>query len=133
SVQGVRFSPDGQIVVSVSNDGAVIVWDPATAQPIERLLGHEVDVHGLALSRDGRTLFTSSLDGAIFKWDLGTTRRFGVPFSTPGITVHHTEDDYVQPPLAVSPTGSEFAVRARTSSVQLDDTHAGAELASIRV
>ena len=133
SVQDVRFSPDGRIVVSVSNDGAVIVWDPATAQPLERLLGHEVDVHGLALSRDGRTLFTSSLDGAIFEWDLGTMRRFGVPFSTPGITVHDTEDDYVQPPLAVSPTGSEFAVRARTSSVRLNDTRSGAELASIRV
>ena len=133
SVQDVRFSPDGRIVVSVSNDGAVIVWDPATAQPLERLIGHEVDVHGLALSRDGRTLFTSSLDGAIFEWDLGTTRRFGVPFSTPGITVHDTEDDYVQPPLAVSPTGSQFAVRARTSSVRLNDTRSGAELASIRV
>jgi WD40 repeat protein/DNA-binding SARP family transcriptional activator len=131
SVQDLRFSPDGQSVVSISNDGAVIVWDPATAQPLERLLGHEDDVHGLALSRDGRTLFTSSLDGAIFEWDLGTTRRFGVPFDTPGL--QNADYVHVDPPLAVSPTASEFAIRAGESSVRLLDTGSAKEIARFAV
>jgi WD40 repeat protein/DNA-binding SARP family transcriptional activator len=134
SVQDLRFSPDGRIVVSVSNDGAVIVWDPATAQPVERLLGHESDVHGLALSRDGRTLFTSSLDGAIFEWDLGTARRFGVPFRAPGIpNAENLASAHLEPPLAVSPTGSEFAIRAGEKSVRLLDTRSAREIAGFPV
>jgi len=133
-VEELRFSPNGRIVVSVSNDGAVIVWDPATAQPLERLLGHESDVHGLALSRDGRTLFTSSLDGAIFEWDLGTSRRFGVPFRAPGIpNAQNLSSAYIEPPLAVSPTGSEFAIRAGENSVRLLDARSARELARFPV
>jgi WD40 repeat protein/class 3 adenylate cyclase len=121
-VVGVRFSPDGRRLVTTAEDGSVIVWDSKTAQPVERLNGHASRTLGISFSRDGRTLYTSSLDGAVFEWDLGTTRRFGVPFTTftsppkLGPDVQNTQQ---LPPLAVSPDGSRFAVRVEAGKVAL--------------
>src|SRR5581483_9144591 len=81
SVQGLAFTPDGRELVVTGDDGSVVVWNPATGEPEERLGHHAGRTFGIAVSRDGATLYTSSLDGAIFEWDLGTSRRLGVPFS----------------------------------------------------
>ena len=35
-VRDIRFSPDGSLVGSVSDDGELIVWDTATGRPLER-------------------------------------------------------------------------------------------------
>ena len=81
-MEQVVFSPDGRAVASTGDDARVIVWNPATGQPIETLAGHGGPVTGAAFWRDGRTLFTASPDGAIFEWDLGLDRRFGQPLTT---------------------------------------------------
>jgi WD40 repeat protein/DNA-binding SARP family transcriptional activator len=122
AVQAMRFSPDGRVVVTSSDDGNIIVWDPATGQPVERLVGHAGRVHGLAFSRDGRTLFSNSLDGAIFEWGLGGGERFGTPFVSMRSLPQFGPDVPETPPLAVSPGGSQFAVRVGRSSVALYTT-----------
>ena len=35
-VLDIRFSPDGTLVGSVSDEGELIVWDTATGSPLER-------------------------------------------------------------------------------------------------
>jgi WD40 repeat protein/DNA-binding SARP family transcriptional activator len=138
-VQQLQFSPDGSVAVSTSDDGSVIVWNPTTAEPIERLVGDAGRVHGLTFSRDGKTMFTDSLDGAIFEWDLGTSRRFGVPFYAPGVPYapglpFYRGDDFSDPPpLAVSPSGSEFAVRVGPTAVRLIETGSARTAAAFRV
>ena len=111
------FSPDGRTLVTTADDGSVIVWDTRTAQPLERLSGHAGRALGVAFSADGQALYTSSLDGAVFEWDLGTTRRFGVPFTTIHEVPLYGGDVPPVPPLAVSPNGSEFAVRLGRSRI----------------
>ena len=82
SVQSVRYSPNGRMLVSTADDDNVVVWDPRTAQPLETLVGHAGRPTDSAFSADGRTLYTSSLDGTVLEWDLGSQRRFGRPFTT---------------------------------------------------
>ena len=133
AVDQLVFSPEGGVLVSAGDDAKIIVWDRATAQPIETLTGHGGPITSAALSRDGLTLYTASLDGAIFEWDLGTRRRFGQPLTTMSRRSKVAQDaealglagrdvQSVPPPLAVSPDGSEFAARAGTSSVGLYST-----------
>jgi WD40 repeat protein/DNA-binding SARP family transcriptional activator len=117
------FSPDGRVMVSTGDDARGIVWDARTAQPILTLAGHGAAITGAAFSRDGRTLFTASPDGVIFEWDLGTQRRFGQPFTMTSAPPRIAIDAQLSPPpLALSPDGSDFAVRAGLSSVALYST-----------
>jgi WD40 repeat protein/DNA-binding SARP family transcriptional activator len=123
AVEQLLFSPDGRALVSGGTDGRIIVWDTATAQPVRTLAGHGSQVTGAAFSRDGRTLFTASPDGVIFEWDLGTQRRFGQPFATTSAPPRLAIDAQLSPPpLAISPDGSDFAVRVGASSVALYST-----------
>ncbi len=118
----VKFSPDASKLVSTAEDGSVIIWDARTAQPLDRLNGHASRTPGIAFSSDGRTLYTSSLDGAVFEWDLGTTRRFGVPFTTVAGQQRLGPDAQFAPPLALSPAGTRFAVRVKTSNISIYST-----------
>lgn len=129
-VQGIGYSDSGARLVSTADDGSVIVWDTRTRTPLERLYGHAGRVLGLAFSSDGRTLFTSSLDGAIFEWDLGTSRRFGRPFSTPTAGAASSQTENPTPPLAVSPNGTQFAVRSGPSEVGVYSTRTLASVAT---
>ena len=110
----------------------MIVWDARTAQPVEHLSGHAGRPLGIAFSSDGQALYTSSLDGAVFEWDLGTTRRFGVPFTTTREVPSFGFDVPPTPPLAVSPDGSEFAVRLGRSRVGFFSVGAPRRLRSFR-
>ena len=125
----VAYSPSGSRLVSTAEDGSVIVWNPRTRTPVERLYGHAGRVLGVAFPSDDRTLFTSSLDGAVFQWDLGTRARFGRPFTTrlrapaavfSAYDTHRIEQ--TTPPLAISPHGTQFAVRGGFTTVDVYST-----------
>jgi DNA-binding SARP family transcriptional activator/WD40 repeat protein/energy-coupling factor transporter ATP-binding protein EcfA2 len=114
----VRFSPDDRTVVSSHDDGTVIIWNPATGRPAEKLVGHAGSSVGAAFSPDGAALYTSSLDGAIFEWGIGGERRFGQKFHY-GPRARSLPDVPQTPPLAVAPDGSQFAVRVGRSRLAL--------------
>ena len=65
-----RFSPDGDSVVSANLDGTVTRWDVGSGKPSETLRGHASAVVQLAFSPDGRTLYTVSADGTAIAWGL---------------------------------------------------------------
>jgi WD40 repeat protein/DNA-binding SARP family transcriptional activator len=121
SVQSVRYSPNGRMLVSTADDDNVVVWDSRTAQPLETLVGHAGRPTDSAFSADGNTLYTSSLDGTVLELDLGSQRRFGRPFTTgayaPPVVAPLT------PPLAISPDGSRFAALTAAGAVGIFSVH----------
>jgi WD40 repeat protein len=80
-VTTVAYSPDGKIVATAGADGAIVLWDSESLQPIDDpMFGHNAIVVSLAFSPDGRTLasgscgeFNSSgncIGGEVLLWDV---------------------------------------------------------------
>jgi DNA-binding SARP family transcriptional activator/WD40 repeat protein/energy-coupling factor transporter ATP-binding protein EcfA2 len=114
----IRFAPDDHTVATSHDDGTVIIWDPATGRPMEKLVGHGGSSVGAAFSPDGAALYSSSLDGAIFEWGIDGERRFGQRFHY-GPRARSLPDVPQTPPLAVAPDGSQFMVRVGRSRLAL--------------
>ncbi|CAD5913902.1 hypothetical protein [Planktothrix agardhii] len=71
SVNSVAISPDGQILVSGSDDKTITIWDLSTGQELRTLTGHSEhsdEVKSLAISPDGQTLVSGGDDGTIMIW-----------------------------------------------------------------
>ena len=75
SVECVAYSPDGKTMASGYSDGAIILWDIASGQPVGSPLGddnarHTKGVISLAFSPDGKLLASGGYDERIILWDL---------------------------------------------------------------
>jgi WD40 repeat protein len=92
-VVGIRFSPDGTLVGSISKDGEVIVWDTATGRPRERW--DTVDPWGVGFSPDNHLVYGGGGDSMLRTWDLSV------------------QDTYLQQTTQV--TGSEEFAQAELS------------------
>ncbi len=68
-VYALRFSPDGQRLLSGSDDRTLGVWDSSRGQLIARLRGHSNYVHDLDVSPDGQRVVTASGDGTARIWE----------------------------------------------------------------
>ncbi len=68
-VHSVAFSPDGQRVVTGSQDGRVKVWDAASGKKLLTLTGHSNAVNCAAFSSEGRRIVTGSADQTARVWD----------------------------------------------------------------
>ncbi|WP_043413725.1 WD40 repeat domain-containing protein, partial [Archangium violaceum] len=65
-VRSAAFSPDGQRVLTASEDGTARVWN-GLGEPVV-LAGHEGAVTCAAFSADGHRVLTASEDGAVRVW-----------------------------------------------------------------
>ena len=69
-ITDLAFSPDGQMLASVSTDQTLRVWD--VARKIERrgpFRGHLDEVWAVAWSKDGTEIVTGGKDGSVRDWD----------------------------------------------------------------
>src|SRR5262249_19608316 len=74
-VYAVRYSPDGSILASVSNDGTVRLWDLPAGRLVRVLQRHHGRLWTGAFSPDGRLLATAG-DGTVIRlWDPATGER----------------------------------------------------------
>jgi len=72
SVWSVALSPDGQTLVSGSQDQTIKVWHLDTGKLLRTLAGHSQAVWSIALSPDGKTLASGSSDNTIKLWNLSS-------------------------------------------------------------
>jgi RNA polymerase sigma factor (sigma-70 family) len=70
--RSVAFAPSGKYVACGQFGGAIVLRDPATAQPTATLKGHTIGVNSLAFSDDGHWLVSGGLDRAVKLWDMKT-------------------------------------------------------------
>jgi WD40 repeat protein len=123
------FSPDGQRLVSASNDGTVKLWrwDPTRlGQPQEPVLELPVRLIGFgnsaAFSSDSQRLVTAAEDCTVKIWD---ARTGDVLRTLRG----HTQDVYA---VACSPDGRWFASAGEDTTVALWDAASGERRHTLR-
>ena len=68
-VFSVAWSPDGQRIVTGSDDMTAKVWDAETGQELLTLQGHAHVIKSLAYSPDGERIVTGSADETAKVWD----------------------------------------------------------------
>ena len=72
TVWSAGFSPDGTKVVSGSADGTVRLWDVATGECEQTLVGHSDDVKSAGFSPDGTKVVSGSADSTVRLWNVAT-------------------------------------------------------------
>jgi WD40 repeat protein/serine/threonine protein kinase len=72
-INGMAFSPDGQLFATSSGEGMVNLVDVETRQVVDTLRGHLLGVHAVAFSADGQRLASISHGNEAVKlWDVAT-------------------------------------------------------------
>ncbi|MBF0631026.1 MAG: pentapeptide repeat-containing protein [Magnetococcales bacterium] len=114
-IRAVAFSPDGNTLLSGSNDHTLKLWDPHSRQCIQTLKGHEGSVRAVAFSPDGNTILSGSLDHTLKLWD---------PHSGQCIQTLKGHEGSVNA-IAFSPDGNTLLSESHDHTLKLWDTRSG--------
>lgn len=74
-VRDLALSRDGRLVVSVAQDGGLVISSFRTGRVALRTRAHADEVNTVHLADDGRTMVTGASDGVVKVWDLPSLRR----------------------------------------------------------
>ncbi len=94
----VRFSPDGETLLTAGSDGVIKIWDYTSKRIVQELRGHVGPVEDAHWADAGATIVSTGEDGTIRFWDAATGRE--QLLLNQGYLVSH---------LALSPDGNMLA------------------------
>ncbi|MEG4326884.1 serine/threonine-protein kinase [Microcoleus sp. herbarium5] len=114
-VQSVAISPDGQTLVSGSEDRTIKIWNLATGNLIRTLSGHSIWVRSVAISPDGQTLVSGGGDKTITIWNLATGNLIG--------TLSGHSDSVSS--VAISPDGQTLVSGSEDKTIKIWNLAAG--------
>ncbi|MGB8646669.1 MAG: CHAT domain-containing protein [Anaerolineae bacterium] len=127
NIKSVAFSPDGQTIVTASEDHTARVW-AMTGAPRQELSGHQGAIWSAVFSVDGKYIVTASADSTARIWDSTTGRPLfvlaghsanvkGAVFSPDGQYVATASDDRTARIWRVA-TGEQVAImRGHTAPI----------------
>ncbi|MEM6252746.1 MAG: P-loop NTPase fold protein [Cyanobacteria bacterium P01_D01_bin.156] len=111
TIGSVAFSPDGQSIVSSSDDKTIRLWD-LQGNPIGNpFQGHSRSVFSVTFSPDGKTIVSGSADHTIRLWDL-QGNPIGEPFQGHSAPVWS---------VAFGPNGKTIASGSNDNTIRLWD------------
>jgi WD40 repeat protein len=111
-INSVAISPDGQTIISGSEDGIVHAWDFEGHSLWDSFQDHQGGINSVAISPDGQTIVSGGADGIIRLWDLKGKSR-GQPFKG------HEEGEVRS--VAISPDGQTIVSGGTDGTVRLWD------------
>ena len=103
------------MLASASLDGTIRLWNTATREHQQRLIGHTEGVLTLAFNPDGDTIASGSTDGTIYLWDVASGQHKQT-------LIGHT--DYVRS-VVFSPNRGTLASGSDDGTIRLWDTAFG--------
>lgn len=108
SILALRFSSDGTLLASSSEDKTVKLWNVETHQHVATLGGHRATITGLAISPDGGMLVSSG-DDLIRLWNASSyVTQEGFP-----------DAEFGSDSVAFAPNGASFAAGGRDGVVRI--------------
>lgn len=87
----VKFTTDGQYIVSGSRDKTIKVWNASNGTLVTTLNGHTGEVRALDISDDGTRIVSASVDSTIRVWDFSSGNQL-YSFKQPGAGKIYTVD-----------------------------------------
>jgi WD40 repeat protein/energy-coupling factor transporter ATP-binding protein EcfA2 len=116
-VGSLAFSPDGTLLVSGADSGAVMFWDTAAGTLMGTpVVGHSGRVSSVTFSPDGQTLASASEDHTVRLWDVSRRQPRGEPMQGHTSAVRS---------VAFSPDGTRLASSGDDATIRLWDVATG--------
>ncbi|MBI3409375.1 MAG: protein kinase [Planctomycetes bacterium] len=109
TISAVAFSLDDRLVLAVSDNGAVQLWDTQSRKRFGSTLSHVMPVHVAIFSPDDRFVLTGSQDRRARLWDVATGKCIGPPMVHRGVVSC----------VAFSPDGKRFATGSSNGTARL--------------
>jgi WD40 repeat protein len=115
--RGCAVSPDGESIVSASDDETLKIWDAHSGKERVTLVGHAGRVSGCAVSPDGESIVSASADKTLKIWDAQSGEvRVTLVGHTGGVRG-----------CAVSPDGESIVSASDDKTLKIWDAHTGKE------
>jgi hypothetical protein len=121
-VLSAEFSPNGNKIVTCSDDDTARLWDTITGAELLVLRGHEAEVWSAKFNHDNTRIVTASEDGTARVWDSATGEELAVLRGHGNAVVG----------AAFSADGAKVVTASRDGTARLWDAAEGKELAVLQ-